>query len=484
MKILFVASEVAPFAKTGGLADVAGSLPKALKRLGHDVRIFLPFYREVERSGMPVRKMRKAVDVPLGDEVHKGVLRQGSLGDIPVYLLENRTFFDRDGLYGTATGDYPDNHRRFAFFCRGVLELLKRIDFRPDVIHCHDWQSALIPILLSYELAADLFFSRTATVYTIHNLAYQGLFPREALAEIGLAPSYFTIERLEYYGKVNLMKGAILTADMVTTVSETYCQEILTAEQGCGLDGVLQCRKGDLCGILNGLDYDEWDPAADQDIFKRYKPSSPAGKGVNKKGLQHLLGLEERADLPLVGMVSRLVAQKGFDLVTELLPRLAAEDLQLAVLGTGDGNYSRLFEAAREGDVRNISLITGFDPSLSRRIYAGSDIFLMPSHFEPCGLGQLIALRYGAVPVVRRTGGLADTIIDSRENPAAANGFSFESYEADALWESLHRAIAAWRDRDGWKKLMRRGMTMDFSWGRSAERYLELYRSGLAKKEA
>ncbi len=484
MKILFVASEVAPFAKTGGLADVTGSLPKELKRLGHDVRIFLPFYREVEKSGAPVRKMRKAVEVTLGDEIYRGVLQQSSLGDIPVYLLENRQLFDRDGLYGTPAGDYPDNHRRYAFFCRGVLELLKRIDFRPDIIHCHDWQSALVPILLRYELASDLFFARTASVYTIHNLAYQGLFPKEALAEMGLDPSYFTIERLEYYGGVNLMKGAILTADLVTTVSETYCREILAAEEGCGLEGVLQCRKDDLFGILNGIDYDEWDPATDREIFKRYAPSNLAGKAANKKGLQRLLGLDERADLPLVGMVSRLVAQKGFDLVAELLPRLAGEKLQLVVLGTGDGSYIRQFGAVRAEGARNISLNTGFDPSLARKIYAGSDIFLMPSHFEPCGLGQLIALRYGAVPVVRKTGGLADTVTDFREDSVAANGFSFESYDVDALWETLQRAVGAWRERDEWKKLMRRGMAMDFSWHRSAEKYLELYGRAMAKKEA
>jgi starch synthase len=482
MKILFVASEVAPFAKTGGLADVTGSLPKELKRLGHDVRIFLPFYREVEKSGVPVRKMRKAVEIPLGGEVFKGVLRQSSLDDIPVYLLENRAFFDRDGLYGTPAGDYPDNHRRFSFFCRGVLELLKRIDYRPDIIHCHDWQTALVPILLRYELSTDLFFARTAAVFTIHNLAYQGLFPRDALAEIGLDRSHFTIDRLEYYGRVNLMKGAILTADLVTTVSETYCREILTAEQGCGLEGVLQGRKDDLYGILNGLDYDEWDPETDTDIFKRYSPSSLAGKAANKKGLRRLLGLDERADVPLVGMVSRLVAQKGFDLVTELLPRFAGEDFQLAVLGTGDGDYVRLFEAARERGARNITLHAGFDPSLARKIYAGSDIFLMPSHFEPCGLGQLIALRYGAVPVARMTGGLADTVADSRGNPTGANGFTFVSYDADSLWETLQRAASAWRDREGWRRLMRRGMAMDFSWHRWAERYQELYRLGMAKK--
>lgn len=483
MKILFVASEVAPFAKTGGLADVTGSLPKELKRLGHDVRIFLPLYKEVEAGEAPIRKIRKSVEVSLGGEMHKGFLRQSSLADIPVYLIENRQFFHRDFLYGTSKGDYPDNARRFAFFCRGALDLLKKVDFRPDIIHCHDWQTALIPVLLRYEMSGDLFFSTTAVIHTIHNLAYQGIFPQAALAELGLDQSYFTIDRLEYYGGVNLMKGAILAADLVSTVSETYCREILTAEQGCGLEGVLQLRRDDVWGILNGLDYDEWNPAADSHVFRQFSSSSLAGKAADKKGLQRLLGLEERADVPLVGMVSRLVAQKGFDLVAELLPRLAGENIQVAILGTGEGKYLRLFNNTRMLGTSNVSLSVGFDPSLARKVYAGSDMFLMPSHFEPCGLGQLIALRYGAVPVVRKTGGLADTIIDGQDNPAEANGFSFTDYTAASLWEAMVRAIEAWRDRREWKRMMVRGMTADFSWRRSAEKYVDLYRRGIAKKK-
>jgi starch synthase len=483
MKILFVASEVTPFAKTGGLADVTGSLPKELLQCGHDIRIVLPCYREVEKGAMPVRKMRKGVEIRLGETVHKGLLRQSSLDDIPVYLLENREFFHRDYLYGSPAGDYPDNHLRFAFFCRGVLELLKQVDFRPDIIHCHDWQTALLPYLLRYERADDLFYSRTAVVHTIHNLAYQGCFPRGALPEIGLDASHFTIDRLEYYGGINLMKGAILTADVVTTVSRTYCREILTPDLGCGLEGVLGLRSKDLYGILNGLDYDEWNPSTDRALAKQYSAETPAGKGANKKALQRHLRLAEKSGVPLVGMVSRLVSQKGFDLVGELLPRFAGGELQLAVLGTGDEKYLRLFEEAGARGARNISLTVGFDPALARMIYGGSDIFLMPSHFEPCGLGQLIALRYGSVPVVRKTGGLADTVVDNHGQTKEANGFSFVEYASEALWEALERAMEAYRDRTAWKRLVVQGMKSDFSWRRSAERYLALYEGALARKK-
>jgi starch synthase len=482
VKILFVASEVAPFAKTGGLADVTGSLPRELKRLGHDVRIIMPYYKTVENGHFLVRKVRKSVEVPLAGTLHKGLLRQCSLDDIPVYLLENREFFHRDCLYGTQAGDYPDNPQRFAFFCRGVLEILKRLDYRPDVLHCHDWQSALVPILLKHEYAGDPFFADLAVIFTIHNLAYQGLFPAASLAAMGLDASYFTIDRLEFYGNVNLMKGGILTADLVNTVSETYCEEILGVEQGCGLEGVLLSRRQDLCGITNGIDYTEWDPAADWEIFGKYTASALAGKGANKKALQKLLGLAPAADVPLVGMVSRLIGQKGFDLIGELLPEFAAGKLQLAIVGSGEEKYIRPFADILAQGADNISLHVGFEPGLARKIYAGSDIFLMPSHFEPCGLGQLIALRYGAVPVVRKTGGLADTVVDELDGGNDATGFSFAEYSAAALWEALTRALAAYRDRERWKKLVRRCMTSDFSWGRSAVKYEELYRRGVAKK--
>lgn len=483
MKILMVASEAAPFAKTGGLADVTGSLPKELKRMGHDVRIILPCYKSVAEGGFTVRKGRKSVEVALGGTLQKGLLRQTSLDDIPVYLLENKGYFSRDFFYGTPAGDYPDNPRRFAFFCRGVLDVLKRMDFRPDVIHCHDWQTALVPLLLRHEFPRDPFFARTAVLFTIHNLAYQGLFPRESLGEMGLDAAYFTIDLLEYYGKVNLIKGGILTADVVTTVSDTYCAEIQTPEHGCGLDGVLRTRKDDLFGVINGLDYGEWDPATDRRIWKNYTATAQAGKAVNKQKLQRLLGLEEGRDIPLLGMVTRLTEQKGIELLAELLPRLAEERLQLVVLGTGDEKYIKLLQDFQGRAAKNISLNIGFRPELSPQVYAGSDMFLMPSRFEPCGLGQLIALRYGAVPVARKTGGLADTVFDVRDNCQEPNGFTFDDYSAEAFWEAITRALQAFRDKTEWKRLVRRGMSGDFSWQRSAEKYAELYLRAVEKKK-
>ena len=482
MKILFVASEVTPFAKTGGLADVTAALPKTLKKLGHDVRVILPFYSEVERGGHGIRKGRKSVEVVIGGVMKKGLFRHTSLGDIPVYLLESKEYFSRDNLYGTAAGEYPDNHRRFAFFCRGVLDLLKKMDFRPDVIHCHDWQTALIPLLLRREKGEDLFFSKTGVMFTIHNLAYQGLFAKESLAEMGLDSSYFTIDCLEYYGKVNLMKGAILSADLITTVSETYCREIQTPELGNGLDGVLGVRNADLHGVLNGLDYDLWDPATDRGLFKNYSATAPAGKAANKKGLQKLLGLEPEADVPVIGIVSRLTAQKGFDLLAELMPKFARSRLQLVILGTGDEKYLKLLQDIKARGAVNISVNIGFQSELAPKIYAGSDIFLMPSHYEPCGLGQMIALRYGAVPLVRKTGGLADTVFDARDGAIEPNGFTFEEYTPEALWEAVSRSMQAFDDKGAWKKLMKRGMSCDYSWDASARKYEELYRLAVAKK--
>ncbi|HEY6872864.1 MAG TPA: glycogen synthase GlgA [Geobacteraceae bacterium] len=481
MKILFVASEVTPFAKTGGLADVAGSLPKELKRMGHDVRIILPFYSCVAQGGFAVSDSGQAIGVRLGTATETGVVRQTDLDGIPVYLLENGKFFRRDFLYGTPDGDYPDNPQRFAFFCRGVLEFLRQTDFRPDVLHCHDWQTALVPILLRHEYGDDPLFAARAVLFTIHNLAYQGLFPQDALEEMGLDPSYFTIDRLEYYGSINLMKGAILTADLVTTVSESYCREIRTPELGCGLEGVLDVRRDDLFGILNGLDYAEWDPATDGDIASTFTAESLEGKAADKLGLQRLLGLEQSAEIPLVGLVSRLSAQKGFDLIAELLPKLAKAKLQLVILGTGEEKFVRLLTGAAGQKTKNISFNFGFDTSLAHRIYAGCDIFLMPSHYEPCGLGQLIALRYGTVPVVRKTGGLADTVLDPHES-REPTGFSFTEYTSAALWKTIKRALLAWKNRDRWGKIVRRGMLLDFSWHHSAQSYEVLYRRAIEKK--
>lgn len=482
MKILQVASEVAPLAKTGGLADVTAALPKELRRMGHDVRVAIPFYKGAAAGELPVRKARKSAEVELGGELHKGFLRQTTLGDVPVYLVENRELFGRDHLYGTPEGDYSDNPLRFAFFCRSVLQFLKRLDFRPDVIHCHDWQAALIPIILKYELRDDPFFNRTAVVFTIHNLAYQGLFPAEALPQTGLDPSLFTMDRLEFYGKINLLKGAIIAADAITTVSETYCREVLSPGQGCGLEGVLDRRRSDMAGILNGLDTDEWNPSLDRRIYRNYSARFLAGKGGDKRELQRELGLGTAASIPVIGMVGRIVEQKGIDLVIELLPRFAAEEVQLVILGTGDLRLMHQLYEFRNLGVKNVSINLGFKDPLAPKIYAGCDMFLMPSRFEPCGLSQLIALSYGTVPIVRRTGGLADTVIDVTDNPREGNGFSFGEFSAEACWDAVQRALAAYRDREGWRKIMRRGMLRDVSWRGAAGKYEELYRTCVENK--
>lgn len=483
MKILMIASEVTPLAKTGGLADVIGSLPKELKRLGHDVRIIIPFYTEVEKGGFSIRKGRKSVDIVIGGTTEKGLLRQASIGDIPVYLLEHKGYFNRDHLYGTPEGDYPDNGRRFAFFCRGVIEVLKKLDFRPDVLHCHDWQAALVPILLRYRLERDPFFARSATIFTIHNLAYQGLFPAEDAKEMGIDPAWLTIDRLEFYGQINLMKGAILTADAITTVSRAYSDEILTPDQGCGLEGVLQARKSALHGILNGLDYSVWDPAEDRHLVKNYSASASAGKLANKLTLQNELGLEQSQTVPLLAMVTRLASQKGIDLLLEIAPHLADDNLQLVILGSGDEYYMKQLQEMQKTMPRNLSVIFGFNAKLAHRIYAGSDIFLMPSLYEPCGLGQMIALRYGSVPVVRKTGGLADTIADRRNGVRDPNGFTFDENTAEDFLAAVKRAVAEFREsRTEWRKLVRRGMSADLSWQKSAEQYEALYQAELERK--
>ena len=481
MKILFVASEVSPFAKTGGLADVAGSLPKALKKKGHDVRIIMPLYQCVETGGFTIKKARKGVEALIGGVIEKGMLRQTSLDDIPVYLIDRKEYFQRPYLYGTPAGDYPDNSRRFGFFCRGVVDLLKKLDFRPDVIHCHDWQTALVPTIIRYELQGDPFFMKTALVYTIHNLAYQGLFEREALADLGLDPSCFTMDRLEYYGKVNLMKGGILTADVVNTVSTSYCREIQTEEMGCGLQGVLRQRDHDLYGILNGIDYQDWNPATDPALFKNYTATALSGKAANKKALQKALGLEQSPHIPLLGIITRLSAQKGMDLLEKLLPKFKAAKLQLVILGTGDERYMKMLSAFQKKGTDNISIHLSFDNVLARRVYAASDMFLMPSHYEPCGLGQLIALRYGAIPVVRKTGGLGDTVFDARDGFREPNGFTFDDYTPKAFWGAVTRALESYGDRKVWDRMVRNGMNSDYSWDHSAGEYEAMYEKALKK---
>jgi starch synthase len=483
MNILFVAAEATPLAKTGGLADVVGSLPKELRRAGHDVRIIIPCHREVSCARLPITAAAETVRIDCGGRSEEAGLALTAIDGVPVYLLVHEGFFDRDYLYGTPAGDYPDNAERFTLFCRAALRLVERVAFVPDVIHCHDWHTALIPILLRHEVSAWSFFRRSAVVYTIHNLAYQGLFPPGALGVMGLDPGLFTMEQLEFYGKVNLMKGAILGADAVTTVSPTYREEILGPEEGCGLDGVLRVRAHNLHGILNGLDYGVWNPATDRTIVANFsEEDAVAGKRTNKAELQRELGLEVDASIPLIAMVSRLSAQKGVDLVARLLPGLARQRVQVVIVGVGDERYMRLLRRIQRLGRPNLAINLSFAPHLATKIYAGADIFLMPSHYEPCGLGQLIALRYGTVPVVRRTGGLADTVVDPADNPEAATGYVFEDYSAAALQTAIDRALAAYSHRPLWEAMVRRGMSCDFSWGHSARDYEALYEETLIQR--
>lgn len=452
MNVLFCAGEAVPFAKTGGLADVAGTLPPALGKLGVDVRVAIPRYR-----GLPSGKKKIAERVE-------------------VAFVENEAFFNRAGLYGGGDGDYPDNCARFSFFCREVLASARRDGFRPDVVHANDWQAALLPVILKTQLAKDPFFGSAKSLLTAHNLAYQGVFGQKRFAETGLDESLFNIDGFEFYGKVNLLKGGLLFADWISTVSPTYAREIQTAEFGCGLEGVIRKRRTRLAGILNGIDPDEWNPAKDPTLAEHFSAASPAGKAACKADLQRRSDLPEDPSAPLFGIVSRLVEQKGLDLVSEIADRLLSTRAQLVLLGDGNPAYKAAFRSVARRHPKKVCVRLAFDAEDAKKIYAGLDFFLMPSSFEPCGLGQMIALRYGALPVVRHTGGLADTIVDADEGPRAGNGFAFQTRAPEALWKACERALKAYEDAPRMAALRKRAMAADFSWERSAAHYLDLYR--------
>jgi starch synthase len=463
MKIAIAASEAVPFAKTGGLADVAGALPLALDNLGEEVILILPRYKCVDQAGCKIQ--------PLDKGASYAVIGR----NLRAYFIENNGYFDRDGLYGDKKGDYKDNLARFGFFCRRALELLKQINFKPEIIHLHDWQAALIPVYLKAGYNNDPFYKGTKTLLTVHNIGYQGIFPREEFAGLGLQEDFFSIEGLEFYGKINTLKGGLEFSDIINTVSPTYSREIQGREFGFGLEGVLKKRGDEIFGILNGLDYSLWDPQADGLIAQRYSAGNLQDKYKNKEVLQGLCGFPKGPNLPLVGMVSRLVQHKGLDILSEALAAISKRELQLVILGAGDLKYHRLLQKAARSYPRVISLHLKFDNLLAHKIYAGSDIFLMPSRYEPCGLGQMISLRYGTPPLVFRTGGLADTVNND-------NGFIFDDYTKEGLLAALTRATAAFKDKDKWSVLMRRAMQSDFSWEESAKKYLKLYAGARAKK--
>ena len=474
MRIAFAASECVPFSKTGGLADVVGALPRALAGLGHDVTVYLPRYRQTKLT--QAQTVVRSVTVPFDDQYRFcSVLDGGTQAGVRFYFIEYPPFFDREALYGLPTGDYPDNAERFSLYSRAVLEACKVLGV-PDVLHCHDWQSALIPVLLRTVYAEDPAFRGVPAVFTIHNMGYQGLFPPDILPLLQLPWDLFTIDKLEFYGKANFLKGALAFADFVTTVSRKYSQEIQTAEYGFGLEGVLRARAATVTGILNGVDYNEWSPQTDKFLITRYSPEDLAGKAACKKDLLTEFGAAG-ADpaLPLIGIISRFAAQKGFDLIAQVMDRLAREEMTIVALGAGDKEYEDLFRRLNKQFPQKIAVKVAYDNALAHKIEAGADMFLMPSRYEPCGLNQIYSLKYGTVPVVRATGGLDDTIEPWDPKTGKGTGFKFSDYTGDALLATVRAALAAFKDREGWKKLMLNGMTKDFSWAASAKEYIKIY---------
>ena len=471
MKILIASPEVVPFAKTGGLADVAGALPKALSGLGHDVRVILPKYKMVDAKKFGLKLIKSGIQVNIMDRTESADVYEAKIPgtDVEVYFIANDKYFGRDGLYQDKGVDYPDNCERFVFYSKASLEFIKKIGWQPDILHTNDWQSALMIMYIKTIYRNDPFFADIATVYSIHNMGYMGLFPPETMQTLGLGWEYFTPDTLEFWGKVALTKAGFVFADVINTVSEQYSREIQTPEYGYGLEGLLKHRAKDVFGIVNGIDYDLWNPESDKLIAKQYGPRSLKGKSENKKVLQQKNGLPEK-DVPVIGIISRLADQKGFDILAQDIENIMHMDLQIVLLGTGEPKYHDLFKQMKQKYPAHLGLNLGFDAALAQLIYAGSDMFLMPSRYEPCGLGQLISYKYGTVPVVRSTGGLADTVEDE------VTGFVFEEYSSAALHDAIRRAVAAYKNKDRWNKMMLKDMALDYSWGTSAKKYVELYR--------
>ncbi|HEX9289921.1 MAG TPA: glycogen synthase GlgA [Anaeromyxobacteraceae bacterium] len=477
MRILFVASEVAPFAKTGGLGDVAGALPAALAARGHELAVVTPRYGFVDPAAHRLER--------LGATVHgrgeSAALLGAKLGRANVYLLEHERFYgSRRAPYAEHGRDYGDNAQRFAFLCRAALDLPRAIGFEPDVVHLHDWQTALGAWMLRHEHGHEAWARRARSVYTIHNLAYQGVFPKELTPAVGLPWEVFRYEAMEFYDQLNFMKAGIVFSDALTTVSPTYAREILTPEHGCSLDALLRHRARDLTGILNGIDDEAWDPSRDRHLAARYGPRDLSGKAHCKTALQLELGLAVRRDVPLVAMVGRLVEQKGIDLVAAALQDVLGLDVQLALLGSGRHDYEELFARTARDHPRRVAVHVGFDEALAHRIEAGADAFLMPSRFEPCGLNQMYSLRYGTVPIVRAVGGLEDTVEDF-DGFRSGTGFRFRDYHPAAMLTAVRRALDVSRDARAWRGLVERGMAQDNSWRHSAQQYEELFERVLAR---
>ena len=471
MKVLFAASEAHPFIKTGGLGDVMGALPQSLTELGVEARVVIPKYKNIKDELKQNLQFIKWFTVPVGWRNQYCGVFQYKYKDVVYYFIDNEYYFNRDGLYG-----YYDDGERFAFFNRAVLEFIKEIDWKPDIINCNDWQTGMVPVLLNLEYKNNEFYSNMKTVFSIHNLLFKGSFVPNVLPELfGYDYMPLTNGSVELNGSVSFLKGGINYSDQITTVSNTYAEEIKTQQYGEGLDGLLRCKSDFLKGIVNGIDYEEFDPEKDNLIFKNFTWDSISDKVENKLSLQKELGLPQRAETPMIGLISRLTHQKGCDLIVSIIDRLLQKDIQFVVLGTGDYWYEETFKNLQYRYPDKVSANIKFDNSLAHKIYAATDMFLMPSLFEPCGLGQLIALRYGSIPIVRETGGLKDTISPYNKYTGIGNGFGFKNFNSNELMQIIEYALTIYDDKDTWNNIIRQAMDSDNSWEKSAMQYKLLY---------
>ena len=470
LKVLFVASEVSPFAKSGGLGDVAGSLPTNISKLGVDIRVVFPKYKIINEKFLSKCEYLSSFDVTLDWRKQKADIYTIN-AEVPTYMIGNDYYFGRAGYYG-----YGDDNERFGFFAKAAIEFLDHIDFVPDVIHCNDWQTGPICLYIKDRYSKLRCFANVKTLFTIHNLQYQGLFSRDTLPMLELdANYYFTGDKLEFHNAMSFMKAGLVYSDAISTVSKTYADEIQTYQYGYGLDGMLRSRAAELYGIVNGIDYDKNNPATSDKIFDNYTLDNLEGKKANKRKLQELLNLPQRDDVPVFSMITRLVDQKGVNVVLQAANELLSKDVQLVILGTGDYYYENMFRdlAYRYPDKVSTNIL--FDDTLAQRIYAGSDFFLMPSFFEPCGLGQLFSMSYGTIPIVRQTGGLNDTVVHFNAEVGGGNGFLFKDYDVNGIMWAINEGINVYYNKVAWAKLVQNAMNTNFSWDESAKKYLEIY---------
>ena len=484
MKILIASPEIFPFVKTGGLADVTGALPKALRDLGVEVRVILPKHKGIEELGFPMRYHNHKISCQVSQSFVDAEVVESEYDGITAYLVEKDEYYYRDYLYSTPDGDYLDNAERFIFFAKSILEAIKVTGYVPDILHCNDWETALAPVFLKTLHQNDPELGKIATLLTIHNLGYQGIFWHYDMHLLNIGWEYFTPEYLEFFGHINFLKGGIVAADILNTVSRQYSREIQTSEFGHGLDGVLKTRHQDLYGIINGIDYDDWNPETDKNIPVNFKINDQSNKKTCKKALQEAFGLPAKQDVPLIATISRLADQKGFDLIADSMEEMLALGTQYVVLGTGERKYHDLFTDLAKQNPGSFAVKIAYNNKLAHLMEAGADMFLMPSRYEPCGLNQLYSLKYGTVPVVRGVGGLEDTIIDASRSPETGTGFKFYDYTKEAMLDAVGRALYVYRDPAKWASLVTRCMKEDFSWKKSAQEYVELYKKAIAKHES